>query len=222
VLAPPVPLPFLPSVARVRVELVEERVLVLEEVLLPRGDWRGGDLDLYVAFGAPGAPQAFDARLLPVADGALAPEEDDAGERVALDRAPRRPKDARLLLGRERMAGAVLHLKEAAFRRALKPGGMAALRVRSLLPMPATDASGAREIVVRLGTNGNVPLTLGRLQLSGAVRAEAHLCGPEADPYPLAIAVTPRAPPSSAPLPIAPVLAARRASDDLCVSFRSQ
>jgi hypothetical protein len=217
---PPMPLPFLPSVARVRFEVAQERVLVLEEVLLPRGDWKGGDLDLYVAFGAPAAPQAFDARLLPVADGALAPEEEEAGEPVSLDRAPRRPRDARLLLGVERMAGAVLHLKDAAFRKALKPGGMAALRVRTLLPVPAAAADGAREIVVRLGANGNVPLTLGRLQVAGAARAEAHLCGSDADPYPLAIAVTPKAPPAAPPLPIAPVLAVRHASDDLSLAFR--
>jgi hypothetical protein len=218
------PLPFLPSVARVRVEPASERLLVVEEVLMPRGDWRGGDLDLYVAFGSPGVPHAFDARLVPVSDGALAPAEEDAGEPVAFDRAPRCPRDAHVLLGRAQMAGAVVHLREGAFRHALRPGGMAALRLRALLPLPAADASGAREVVVRLGANGNIPLTLGRLQMAGAAAAAARLCGPEADPYPLSIALTPKpaAAPPSGRAPVAPVLAVRHASDDLCVSFKAQ
>ena len=227
--APPLPpLPSLPSVSRVRVEVAPDRVLVLEDVALPRGDWRGGDLDLYVAFGAPGAPRAFDARLLPVPDGALEPDPAEAGEPVPVDRAPRRPATAHALLGRPQMAGAVLHVKEAAFRRAVTPGGMAVVRVRALLDAPPEDPERGRELVVRLGVAAGQPLTLGRLQLAAMgtrtriTRAEAHLCGAEADPYPLAIAVTPRvaAPPAPAPeAPVAPVLAVRHVGDDLCVRF---
>jgi hypothetical protein len=112
---------------------------------------------------------------------------------------------------------------------------MAALRVRGLLPLPAEDARTGREVLVRLGTAFGTPLTLGRLQIANVARAEAHLCGPEADPYPLAISrragssapspseslgLTPRSPPTfGAQLPIAPVLAVRHASDDLCIRF---
>jgi hypothetical protein len=220
------PLPFLPSIARVRVEAAKDHVLVVEEVLLPRGEWRSGDLDLYVAFGAPGAPLAFDAHLLPVADGSLEPSSEDVGEPVAFDRAPRRPASAHLLLGRPQMSGATLHVKEPAFRRATAAGGMAALRLRALLSPPAEDAELGREVVVRLGIPNGPPLTLGRLQLVSVeprpwiARAAAHLCGPEADPLPLAIAVTPPAPsPPGAPPPVAPVLSVRHASDDLCIRF---
>jgi hypothetical protein len=228
---PPAPLPSLPSVSRVRVEVGTDRVLVLEDVALPRGEWRGGDLDLYVAFGAPGAPRAFDARLLSVSDGALEPEAADAGEPVPFDRAPRRPATAHALLGRPQMAGAVLHVKEAAFRRAVAPGGMAVLRVRALLDPPPEDPERGRELVVRLGAAAGQPLTLGRVQIvatgprAKVTRAEARLCGPDADPYPLAVAVTPKlAAPASPPekAPIAPVLSVRHASDDLCLRYLSQ
>jgi hypothetical protein len=237
---PAAPLPSLPSIARVRVEAARDHVIVLEEVDLPRGAWTSGDLDLYVAFAAPGAPVAFDAHLLAVPDGALAPLESDAGEPIAIERAPRRPVSAQSLLGPPQMAGAVLHVKEPAFRRAVAPGNMAAIRVRTLAPLPEEDARTGREIVVRLGAAFGTPLTLGRVQIASidprpfVTRAEAHLCGLEADPYPLAIALTPKpsgaspqastsvASPSPSVAPIAPVLAVRHASDDLCIRFWAQ
>lgn len=229
---PPLPpLPLLPSVARVRIEAAKDHVLVVQDVDLPRGDWRAGDLDLYVAFGAPGAPQAFEARLLAVPDGALEPSESEAGELLPIDRAPRRPHNAQLLLGRPQMAGAVLHVKEHSFRRAIAPGNMAAIRIRALLALPPEDPRAGRELVVRLGIPGGTPLTLGRVELASLearpwiTRAEAHLCGVEADPWPLAIALTPSPPkPASPPekAPVAPVLSARHSTDDLCVRFWTQ
>jgi len=226
--ASPPPLPLLPSVARVRIEVAKERVLVIEEVSLPRGNWAGGDLDLYVAFGSPGVPRALDAHLIPLGDGALEALPTDVGEVVPIERASHRPAHAALLLGRPQMAGTVVHLKESALRRAFAPGKMAALRVRTLLPAPVEDAATGRELVVRLGIDAAAPLTLGRLQLVAlepetVQRAEAHLCGPDADPWPLALAVVPKppadphAPPT--PGPIAPVLAVRHASDDLCIRY---
>lgn len=226
----PPPLPFLPSVSLVRLEVASDRVLVVEDVTLPRGDYRGGDLDFYVAFGAPGAPQAFDARLLPVPDGSLFPDDGDAGEPVPADRAPRRPVGAYVLLGRPQMAGAVLHVREAAFVRAVAPGGMAVLRIRSLLAAPPDDAHAGREIVVRLGASDGQPLTLGRVQVTSPAarpriaRADARLCGEGADRALLAVAIVPKPPPSATapPAPLAPVLAARHASDDLCVRYATQ
>lgn len=95
--------------------------------------------------------------------------------------------------------------------------------------MPEEDPAGARGVVVRLGASRGTPLTLGRLTLltkngtPPASRAEAHLCGPDADPTPLAIALLPRPapPPVAVPStpPIAPVLAVRHASDDVCIRF---
>lgn len=221
---------MLPSVPRVRVEIAPDRVVVLEDIALPRGAWKSGDLDLYIAFGAPGAPRAFDAHLLAVPDGALDPEEGDAGEPVAFERAPRRPNTAHPLLGRPQMAGAVVHVKEASFKKATTAGGMAILRVRTLLDPPPEAADHGHELVVRLGASNGQPLTLGRVQVVGSgqkvrvLRADAHLCGAEADTYPLSVSISPKPPPPSEPpatdrAPIAPVLSVRHASDDLCVVY---
>jgi hypothetical protein len=227
---PPVaPLTMLPSIPRVKIDVLKAQLVVTTEVNLPRGEWKNEALDFYVAFGAPGAPRAVDAQLVPVGDGSLEPEDGDAGEALAIDRAPHRPPSAHPLIGRDSMAGVIVHVKREAFARALKPGNMAALRVRTVLDLPDEDVNGARGVVVRLGASRGTPLTLGRLSLTarpGAVaptRAEAHLCGAEADPTPLAVAIVPKPAPGAAsapsPPPIAPVLAVRHAADDLCLRY---
>ena len=219
---PLAPLPMLPSIPRVRIDVMKTQLVVVEEVNLPRGEWKSDALDFYVAFGAPGAPRAIDARLLAVADGALEPD-DEPGESLLVDRAPHRPPSAHALLGRDSMAGIVVHLKRDSLTRAFAPGNMAALRIRTVLDLPDEDSLGARGVVVRLGASRGTPLTLGRLLLTskpGAPppsRIEAHLCGPDADVAPLAISPRPTTPPAT-PL-IAPVLAVRHASDDLCIRF---
>lgn len=219
------PLPFLPSVARVRVGVTKERMVVTHALTLPRGEWKGGDLDLYFAYGGPGAPVALDAHLHHVADGELEARA-GAGEVVAYDRAPRRPPSAHALIGRPQMAGVVLHVKEAAFR-AAAADGMAELRVRALYTLPAEGPDQSREARVRLGASSGAPLTLARVQVASLERdvvlsrAEARLCGPDAEGRPLSVLGAPKAPPdvASAPAvpPIAPALAVRHASDDLCV-----
>jgi hypothetical protein len=215
---------MLPSIPRVKVDVLKAQLVVVEEVNLPRGEWKNESLDFYVAFGAPGVPRAIDARLLAVADGALEPE-DEAGEPMTVDRAPHRPASAHALIGRDTMAGIVVHLKRESLTKAFEPGNMAALRIRTVLDLPDEDPSGARGVVVRLGASRGTPLTLGRLTLvakpgaSPLTRAEAHLCGPDADPTPLAIALTPKPSQPASPPPIAPVLSVRHASDDLCLRF---
>lgn len=202
-------------------------MLVVEDVNVPRGTWQAGDLDLFVAFGAPGVPAAVDAHLLSVKDGALEAPSEDAGEPIETERASRRGTSAQPLLGPVSMAGLVLHVKDASFRRATSDGAMAAVRVRTILALPEEDARTGREVVVRLGAAGGTPLTLGRLQIASTdpkwlTRAEAKLCGADADPWPLAIAIQPRPSPPplrTLPLPVAPVLSVRHASDDLCVRF---
>ncbi len=233
---PAPPLPMLPSVARVRVEVSRGHVVVVEAVNLPRGDWQSGGLDLYVAFGAPGTPEAIDARLASSSHDTTDPHRDDPGQPVAVEPAIQRLPNAQLLLGRPQMAGVVLHVKEADLRHAYEGGGSAELRVRSLLTLPVADARGARDVVVRLGIAGEAPLTLGHVQVvslegPGYVeRAEARLCGPEAVALPMTVAILPKDDGPSAgsrasirdPLqapPIAPVTAVRHASDDLCVRW---
>lgn len=223
---PSPPLFSLPSLPRIRIEATRDRLLVVHDIGLPRGDWQTGDVELYVAFGAPGAPRAIDARLYawdPDADiGA-----DSAYETLRVDRAPSRPASAHALLGPPQMAGAILHVPDVAFRRAVSLSGIARVQVRTVLDLPAEDARTGREVLVRLGVRGGPPLAMGRLEIASPepapwiVRAEAHLCGPDADPYPLAIAVLPTPPPDAHALqsPAAPVLAVRHGADDLCVRF---
>jgi hypothetical protein len=213
---------MLPSIPRVRVEVHKAQLVVVTEVNLPRGEWKSDALDFYVAFGSPGAPRAVDAHLLAVGDGALEPE-DEAGEALVVDRAPHRPASAYALIGRDSMAGIVVHLKRDSLTRAFTPGNMAAVRVRTVLDLPEEDSLGARGVVVRLGASRGTPLTLGRLSLvtwpgiTPPSRVEARLCGPDADPTSLAIAPRPTTPPVAPQ--VAPVLAVRHASDDLCIRF---
>jgi hypothetical protein len=217
----------LPVLARVRAEVARDHVTVLQDVDLARGDWRSGDLDVYVAFGAPGMPLALDARLYAVGQATGDLGLHDIGEPIPFDPAPRKPRGALLLLGPPQMAGAVLHLREAAFRRAVSPAGAARIRIRTLLDLPAEDARSGREIVIRLGVHGGVPLSISAIEVvanepaGGLTRAEARLCGPDADLYPLAVTILP-APvnvPVSRPRPVAPSLAVRHASDELCLRF---
>jgi hypothetical protein len=224
---PAAPLPMLPSVARVRLLVTKAQIVVVEEVSLPRGEWKGEPFDVYVAFGAPGAPRAIDAHLVPVTDGALEAADDVAGDALATDRAPRRPSTAHPLLGRDTMAGVVVHVTKEAMARALAPGDMAALRVRTAIDLPERDPEGGMSVLVRLGASRGTPLTLGRIVVASVpggspiARAEARLCGPESDAHPLAVALAGARPSNGRAEPerarIAPVLAVRHASDDLCV-----
>jgi hypothetical protein len=224
---PAPPLPMLPIIARVRVEAARDRLVVLEEVNLPRGDWRSGGLDLFVAFGAPGAPIAVDARLAAVPIGAQEARADDPGEAVPVEPAVRHLPSTQLLLGRPTMAGVVVHLKDAQLRHAYALSDIVALRIRSLLSPPAADAHGLRDVVVRLGFAAGQPVTLEKVQVVSTeakpwiTRAEANLCGAEADPWPLSLTLLPR--PTEPVVPtlrtIAPPMAVRHASDDLCVRW---
>jgi hypothetical protein len=121
-------------------------------------------------------------------------------------------------------------VKESQLRREYAGGGVAVLRVRSLLPAPGADADGAHGVVVRLGVSGGVPLTLGRIQVTSRepqpaiARVEAALCGPDATAWPLSVALvgpTPKGgdPPAKPVTTIAPEMAVRHASDDLCVRW---
>ena len=215
------PLPILPSVARVKIVSHDKTFVIIEEISLPRGDWKGQELRFHVAFGAPG-PRAIDAHLVPVDDGALEPDDQEVGETLPVDRVPRKPANAYPLVGRETMAGVVVHIKPDAMTKALGRGNMAALRLRSVVEGAEPDADKASSLVVRLGASRGTPLTLGRIVATCAppspplARVEARLCGPDAGPHPLAVTVIPRVPRSGDPV-IAPVLAVRHTSDDLCL-----
>jgi hypothetical protein len=221
---PPPPLAMLPSIARVKVTYHGGHTYaVVHEVNLPRGEWKGETLRFPVAFGAPG-PRAIDAHLVAVGDGELEPEDDDAGEVLSLERVPRRPVNAHPLLGRENLAGVVVTIKAEQLTKALARGEMASLRIRSLVDATEPDSSGASSLLVRLGASRGTPLTLGRIvalsapQQPALARVAANLCGQEADGHLLAVNKVPKEPGSA---PIAPVLAVRHASDDLCLRIWS-
>jgi hypothetical protein len=223
--------PMLPSVARVRIEAARDRVVVVQDVNLPKGEWRSGELDPYVAFGAPGVPIAVDAHLVKVALDSSEARLDDPGDTLTVESAVRRTSGALLLLGRPQMAGVIVHIRESDLRRAYATSELAVLRLRSLLAPPAADSHGARDIVVRLGIVGDLPLTLGQIQVLSMearpwiTRAQATLCGPEADERPLALTLIPNASDrwldadAGSDAPIAPVLSVRHATDDLCIRW---
>lgn len=217
----PPPLFALPVIARVQVDVSKERVVVVHDVVIARGEWPGGDVDLWVSFG-PTMPRALDAHLLSVHPGAFAPNPADAGEPIAIDQAARRPPRAYALLGRSAMAGAVLHVREPAFRRAVAASGLLAVRIRQVLAPPAADAQNAREIVVRLGMESGPPLTIRHISLTAepdfVTSASAQLCGPNADPYILGFQSAPHGA-HLTPFAIDPQNATRHASDDLCVRY---
>lgn len=220
-------LPMLPSVARVRLEVARDRVVVSEDVALPRGGWTGGGLDFHAAFGAPGTPIAVDAKIGPGSAGGDG-RTDEPGDPVLVEPVASAP-GVRPLLGSSHMAGIWIRVRDAQLRRAFAAGDLAILRIRSLLVLPAPDATGRRDVVVRLGAPDGTPLTLGHIQVVSLdskpwiTRAEASLCGPDADPWPLAVTVTPRPvrPGLPAQAPIAPAMAVRHASDDLCIRWWS-
>lgn len=221
----PTPIPSLPVITRARVEVTRDAVVVIEDVTFARGDWSSGDLDLFVAFGAPGVPQAFDAHLLATPMDSFGAPLDQSGEALPTDRVAHKPDRATPFIGSPRMAGEVVHAREVALRRAFSASGVVTLRVRSLLSAPPADATGAREVLVRLGTLPSNPLALAAVELASkdaAVHlegADARLCGPDADPYPIAVTTNPPLP-RTPPLPVSPLGVVRRATDDLCVRWR--
>jgi hypothetical protein len=201
--APPLaPLSLTPSVARVKVTIQGNSLVVVEDVTLPRGAWKEESIDFHVPYGAPSAPRAIDARLVPLQWAELEAADDARGESLALDPVPRRPATAHALLGRENMAGVVVHLPKESLAKAFEPAKMAVLRVRIAYELPALDPQGARSVVVRLGA-----LPLGRIVIGSKVtKAEAKICGTDD-----LLAVT------RVTKGIAPILAQRHPSDDLCL-----
>jgi hypothetical protein len=228
--SPPLPWPAPPVLPLIRVEVAHDHVLVSTDVLLHRGDWTSGDMDGFVSFGAPGVPRAIDARLYR-GDGEASAAEQEAGfTPLRVERAYRRGAPSHLLLGTSTMAGAVLHIPAAVFDHATRESGVTRLRVRTLMDAPPLDVTTGREVVVRLGQNHGEPDALETIEVVGAeaslkiVRAEARLCGPDADPHPLAVRVlpaipTPRLPQVDMSDPLAPGLSVRHASDDLCIRY---
>ena len=98
---------------------------------------------------------------------------------------------------------------------------MATLRLRALYRMPQPASDGFREIVVRLGESRGSAYPLGQIDVDGVEGvtlsdADARLCGPNIDETHLLA----RGAAGTWSSGVAPVLAARATTDDLCLRFR--
>lgn len=225
------PLDAAALISKVEIVLRPEGALVVQDVTLARPPASRGSLSLYVAFGGPGAPRAVDAQIAALPEGVL--ELDSAANGTALAVTPRASQAAGdvTLLGRSSMAGFAVQLPERTFREATRASSFAVLRLRTLLAVPFREGESAGdrragEALVRLESPSAVPIALGRIvvRTEGGLalrEAQASLCGPDASPFPLAVAV--RGAADLAPPPpatrIAPLLAVRHATDALCVRW---
>jgi hypothetical protein len=169
-------------------------------------------------------PIALDAHLLPAPPGRDLGVDEEA-ERLTTEPSVRRDAGSAVLLGPPQMAGVVVRVRDTQLRRAFAAADEVVVRVRSLLRPPSVDGTGARDVVVRLGVAEGRPLTVGRIEVASLepgqppARAEAALCGAEADPWPLAVAIeAPGHVPAGSPA-IAPPDAVRHAGDDLCIRW---
>ncbi len=228
---PAPPLPMLPSLSRVRVEAARDHVtrrrgaplsarrLGLRRVGSVRGVW------------VPGDPHRGRRALGP----------GGGGGRRALGRRGGR--------SRGRRAGGAPHGERAAPHRAAADGGRRRSREGSAscgarTPRATSPRCGCAACSIRppprptecarsssaWASPEGCPSRVGRVQVASLepapwiARAEATLCGPDAESRPLALALVPKAASPSAAArpadpPILPAMAVRHASDDLCVRW---
>ncbi len=215
---PPVGAPERVAVARVDVLFRRNAALVTTDLTFARGAaYRGGDLAAFAAYGAPGLPKAFEARLVPVERGRFSPPDGEGeGEALPATHVTQAPDGVALSLGGPHRAGQALRLPAAALARAFEPSGLAALRLRAVHLLRADGPRAS--LVVRLAAPpGAAPFPLGEVSLRGEgvalLSPAAALCRPAGPDLALALAGAP--PPPGA---LAPPRAPRSAGDELCVS----
>lgn len=213
---PPSYVPSPVAISRVRVEARQGRALVTTDLTLPGGRAPREDLDVHVSYGGPGMPVAFDAQLMPTPKGYLVAPVDRAGDRLATTPSKRCPSHTAFVIGRCEMAGSLVHVPASALASKLEESGQVTLRLREVRELPAPMQDGQREILVRLGAQGDTPFVLGLIELATDQligRTEAVFCGLQPHPGKLFVS----APGSSGG--IAPPLAERGPRDDLCLRF---
>lgn len=199
---PPPPLPSSLSVARVSVSLTGALAVVVTDVVYVRAE-RPSAWEAFVAYGAPGVPRAFDARLLAVPADRLFPDDDGGGIAAPTSHAPRAPDTAAGLLGPRTFAGQVVRVPDAP-----ADAPLVALRLRSVVELPERDRT--RSLVVRVSPPGaTVPLGFVRVSGAGVANATATLCSPDGK--------TPLALDGPGPGLVPPSRAPRRPGEDLCV-----
>ncbi len=212
---PSPPLPMLVGIENVQLSVGANYVLVTTDLTIPKEDLGPGDLRLFVAFGAPGAPRAFEAKLLDLSQ--RTPKEPTS---LALERVPSCPAHARVVLGRPRMAGMVITLRREHLKTAWSNQNLAIVRLRAVLTPPAHEVDGGHEVLVRLGAPEQLPITVRSISIepsgtsSTVTKARAQLCGQGADSVPLTVQGASDSQPT-----LAPILAVRHEDDDLCVRY---
>jgi hypothetical protein len=189
--------------------------LITTDVTFTRGDWRGGELEVFVAYGAPGVPTAFDAHLLALEPGRLLPPEDARGQGLGARHAQRRPPGASHWIGPPSSAGQLVRLPGAALELALGPSGLGALRLREVHAFRPAEG-GRRSLLVRVSRPGGGPMPVGALTVRGEGvtldDVSAARCPAGAD-EPLVVSGR-QHPQGARPPPRAP----RGADDELCVT----
>lgn len=213
---PPSKLPGPIQIARVQVEVAEDRVLVTSEIGFGKGEWEKGDLRAHIAYGAPGVPLAFEAHLCAPAEGEGEPECRPLPHEISRTA----PSDTAFVIGPAKMAGQTVELAEEALAWIFAEHPEAILRLRQLRPMPIAGASGHRELLVRLGQLRGAPHPLGRIEIAGKdgiaiADADARLCG--MDVAPTEISVSRNGVPTKG---VPPRLVHRSGHEDLCLRFR--
>lgn len=171
---PPIQLPSLPVLARITIDptQAQDRVLVVHDFVLDRGEYHGGDLVLYAAYGGPAVPLAMDAHVFA---GTPLPTFTTSGLAAIIEARPRRPDRIEWTVGRPSQAGAVIRVPAATLAKAWDGSSSLVLRVRAVHPTQR-DANGDRDVIVRLGTVGNQPVTVSRIEVRGSPRAWARTC----------------------------------------------
>lgn len=226
---PPLPPPALETLPRfvelshVDVLATEDAVLATTDLAIARGGWDGAAFDFFVAYGAPGLPAAFEARVLPApADGVL-PLQAAAGEALSASQAYEAPTHAAFSLGRALALGQTVHVDGAVLARAFAAGNTdrAFLRVRAVHRFLGASRF-VPSCLVRLDTPRLGILPLGAVTVRNdaekgpglGVSTSAKLCRVDGTMVPLRIA-------QGAPdVGQAPFLTQRHAGEDLCVDLR--
>lgn len=195
------------SVARVDVAFRGDRALVTTDLTWPRRGAPDG-FSLHVAYGAPGAPRAFDAELLSVPGAGFSPALEARGAPLTASHEPRAPREAAVALGPRAVAGRLVVVPQDEEARVTTP--QVALRLRAVVELPPAARAG---VLVRIGPE-DATLDLGPVTVTvdgvASPRARAALCDDGRR--------TPIALPGRAELP-SPARVARRAGESLCVDL---
>jgi hypothetical protein len=203
---PPSPPPASVAVSRVDVTFKKDAVRVITDVTL---EVPPGAREIFVAYGSPGVPTAFDARLVPVPGDRFSAEPKVEGTALATTHATHAPSSAWLTLGPRTSAGQLVKLDETALRAA---GGavLVTLRLRSV--HATTGRNGRpRSVLARVSLAGK-PLPLGTITVQGEgldVSPKVTLCGASTPDVRLSIGAGSDGE--------SPALAPRAAGQDLCV-----